>query len=130
MRDGKFVILYVDDDQDCLDTMRLILEPNGFVMEEACSAEEGLRVFQETNPDALLVDLMMEEVDAGASFIKEVKLLGNTSPVYMLSSVGDALYNNTAYTELGLSGIFQKPILAATILSTLNRKLAPSQRKK
>ena len=32
---------------------------------------------------------MMEEVDAGTNFVKDVTLLGNTAPVFLLSSVGD-----------------------------------------
>jgi two-component system alkaline phosphatase synthesis response regulator PhoP len=123
MRDGKHVILYVEDDQDYLDNMRLILESNGYIMEEANSAEEGLRKYKECKPDLLLVDLMMEEVDAGTSFTKELRLLGNTAPIYMVSSVGDGLSTNVDYTQLGLAGVFQKPINANTILAILKKKL-------
>jgi two-component system alkaline phosphatase synthesis response regulator PhoP len=123
MRDGKHVILYVEDDQDYLDNMRLILESNGYIMEEANSAEEGLRKYKECKPDLLLVDLMMEEIDAGTSFTKELRLLGNTAPIYMVSSVGDGLSMNIDYTELGLAGVFQKPINANTILTMLRKKL-------
>ena len=45
----------------------------GYAMLEALSAEEGLKVFRREKPDLVLVDLMMEEVDAGTSFIKELK---------------------------------------------------------
>jgi len=123
MRDGKHVILYVEDDQDYLDNMRLILESNSYIMEEANSAEEGLRKYTECKPDLLLVDLMMEEVDAGTSFTKELRLLGNTAPIYMLSSVGDGLSTNIDYTQLGLAGVFQKPITPNTILTMLKKKL-------
>jgi len=123
MKDGKHVILYLDDDQDMLDAVRIILESNGYEMVEAHSAEEGLRVYKETNPDFLLVDLMMEEVDAGTSFAKDMKLLGNTAPVFMLSSVGDSLDDNTDYKALGLDGVFQKPLHPKTLLSILKKKL-------
>jgi two-component system alkaline phosphatase synthesis response regulator PhoP len=113
----------VEDDQDYLDNMRLILESNGYIMEEANSAEEGLRKYKECKPDLLLVDLMMEEVDAGTSFTKELRLLGNTAPIYMVSSVGDGLSTNVDYTQLGLAGVFQKPINANTILAILKKKL-------
>jgi DNA-binding response OmpR family regulator len=124
MKDGKHVILYIDDDQDYLDNMRLILEANGYIMEEAISAEEGLKAYKKVKPDFIIVDLMMEEVDAGASFVKELRLVRNEAPVYMLSSVGDSLSMNTDYSALGLDGVFQKPINAKVLLSTLKRKLA------
>ncbi len=117
------VILAIDDDPDLLDVIRLVLEKNGYHMVAAESAEEGLRKYKETKPDLIIVDLMMEEVDSGAGFVKELRALGNTAPIYMLSSVGDSLHMSTDYTELGLTGIFQKPIDSNTLLSTLRTKL-------
>ena len=123
MQDGKHVILYIDDDQDYLDTVRVILESNGYKMVEALSAEEGLKVYRQSNPDLIIVDLMMEEVDAGTSFVKELQVLGNTAPIYMLSSVGDNLSLSTDYSALGLAGVFQKPLDGNTLLMVLKAKL-------
>ena len=95
MKDGKHVILYIDDDMDALISIRAVLEANGYLMAEASSAEEGLRAYKLSNPDFVIVDLMMEEVDSGASFAKELKAQGNKVPVYMLSSVGDGISTST-----------------------------------
>jgi DNA-binding response OmpR family regulator len=123
MKDGKYVVLCIDDDEDVLYSLRLILENNGYIMAEAASAEEGLKVYKKENPDFILVDLMMESIDAGKNFVKELQLLGNEAPIYMLSSVGDSLSQNIDFSELGLQGVFQKPIDSNTLLSTLRRKL-------
>lgn len=123
MKDGKHVILYIDDDQDFLTAVRTILESNGYIMVEAQSAEDGLKTYKESNPDFVIVDLMMEEVDAGTSFVKELKALGNKAPIYMLSSVGDNLSISTDSSALGLSGVFQKPIAPNTLLGVLKAKL-------
>ena len=123
MQDEKHVILYIDDDQDFLDSMRVLLEANGYRAVEAHSAEEGLRAYKEAHPDLIIADLMMEEVDAGVSFVKELKILGNTAPIYMISSVGDDLSISTDYSELGLSGVFQKPINHDHLLAVLSTKL-------
>ncbi|NLE57959.1 MAG: response regulator [Planctomycetes bacterium] len=123
MQDGKHVILYVDDDQDFLDSMRVLLEANGYKMLEAGSGEEGLKVFKENKPDLIIADLMMEEVDAGTSFVKELRAMGNKAPIYMLSSVGDSLNMATDYQQLGVNGIFQKPINHESLLSVLKAKL-------
>jgi DNA-binding response OmpR family regulator len=123
MKDGKFVILAIDDDEDVLYSLRMVVENNGYEMVEAFSAEEGLKAYKKETPDFIIVDLMMESVDAGKNFVKELKLLDNKAPVYMLSSVGDALASNIDYTELGLDGVFQKPIDSNTLLTTLKKKL-------
>jgi len=123
MKEGKHVILYVDDDCDYLDSTRLVLESKGFIVETAESAEEGLKAFKRCMPDLIIVDLMMEEVDAGAGLIKDLKLAGNKAPVYMLSSVGDQLHQSTDTSALGLSGVFQKPVNFENLVRTLQQKL-------
>jgi len=123
MQDGKHVILCIDDDADILMCLRMLLEANDYVMLEAASAEEGLKVYKDADPDLLVVDLMMEEVDAGTNFVKELKALGNTAPIYMLSSVGDNLNMTVDYNALGLSGVFQKPIENDKLLGILKAKL-------
>ncbi len=123
MGEGKKVILYIDDDQDCLDGLRVVLEAGGYEMVEARSAEEGLSAYQGRSPDLVIVDLMMEEVDSGTAFVKELKLLGCEAPIYLLSSVGDSLSMTTDYAGLGLAGVFQKPIHTATLLTVLKTKL-------
>jgi DNA-binding response OmpR family regulator len=123
MQDGKNVILYIDDDQDYLDAVRAILESHGYAMAEARSAQEGLKVFKEAEPDLVIVDLMMEEIDAGTSFVKELRSIGGDVPIYMLSSVGDDLNLSTDYQSLGLAGVFQKPVDGEKLVSILKSKL-------
>ena len=123
MKDGKYVILCIDDDNDILESLRMILESNNYTMIGAYSAEEGLKEYKTHNPDFIIVDLMMESVDAGRNFAKELKLLDNTKPVYMLSSVGDSLAANVDFSDLNLNGVFQKPIDINTLLTTLRIKL-------
>ncbi len=50
MKDGKHVILYVDDDPDFRDSMRTVLEANGYYFVDAASGEEGLRQFKSGSP--------------------------------------------------------------------------------
>jgi DNA-binding response OmpR family regulator len=123
MQDGKHVILILDDDPDILLSLRVVLEANNYVVATARSAEEGLRVYKSAKPDLLIVDLMMEEIDAGTSFVKEVRALGNTAPIYVLSSVGDNLSMMTDSSALGLTGVLQKPLHSELLLSLLKTKL-------
>jgi len=123
MANKNFVILAIDDDSDVLNALRIILEANGYKMVEAYSAEEGLKKYKESRPNFILVDLMMEEVDAGLNFVKEIRLLNNKAPIYMLSSVGDSLAQSTSYTELGLDGVLQKPVDNKTLLKIIQTNI-------
>ena len=123
MKDGKHVILYVEDDPDFVASMQTILDANGYEMVHAPTGEEGLKVYKAECPDLVIVDLMMEEVDAGTQFVKEIRLLGNKAPIYMLSSVGDAMAVQTSYDDLGLDGVFQKPVNTDELLTVMKAKL-------
>lgn len=123
MKNGKHIVLCIDDDTDLLDSMRIILEGGKYLVETASSAEEGLKKYKRTKPDVVLVDLMMEEVDAGTTFVRDIKALGPTPPIFMLSSVGDNLNMNIDAAQLGLTGVLQKPVNPQTLLKTLEARL-------
>ena len=123
MKDGKYVILCIDDDQDFLNSLRIVIEGGGYHMEAAGSAEEGLRKYSTVKPDLIIVDLMMEEVDAGTGFVRDIRAMGKIPPTYLLSSVGDNLHLCADCAALGLTGVLQKPISPPLLLSTLKAKL-------
>jgi len=123
MKDGTYVILCVDDDPDILDTLRTVLVAAGYEVVLAASGEDGLRLYKQHRPDFIIADLMMEEVDAGTRFAKELKALGNKAPFYMLSSIGDQMNVTVDPTELGVDGIFQKPIDFKLLRDTIATKL-------
>jgi DNA-binding response OmpR family regulator len=124
MRDGKHLILCVDDDADLLDLLRMQLEKGGYAVDTAFTAEEGLVKWKQNAPDLIIVDLMMEEIDAGTNLVKELKLAGNQVPIFLLSSMGDQLDVSTGYRQLGLDGVFQKPVNAEALLRTIKTRLA------
>jgi DNA-binding response OmpR family regulator len=123
MRDGTPLILCVDDDSDLLDLLRMQLEKGGYAVDTAFTGEEGLVKFKQNTPDLIIVDLMMEEIDAGTNLVKELKLAGNKAPIFLLSSMGDQLDVSTGYRQLGLDGVFQKPVNAEALLRTIKTKL-------
>ena len=123
MTTEKNTVLYVDDDDDYLDAVEQILGAAGYQMVRANTAEEGLAEFRRARPDVILVDLMMEEVDAGTTLVRELERLQNQAPVYMISSLGDNLNLTLDVSGLGLAGVFQKPIDGPALIATLKARL-------
>ena len=123
MNERKCVVLCIDDDQDVLDSVRLILESRGCIVQTAASAGAGLKLYQAGRPDLVIVDLMMEEADSGITFVQKIKTLGPMPPVYMLSSVGDALTWNVDSETLNLTGVLQKPVVPEVLLKTVEHVL-------
>jgi DNA-binding response OmpR family regulator len=124
MQDGKHLILVIDDDAEIRDSLEIILAANDYAVATAATASEGLQVYRQRAPDLLIIDLMMEEIDSGTNLARELKAMGNSAPVYMLSSTGDSLTHAVDYHELGLDGVFQKPVKPDALLSVLAAKLA------
>lgn len=126
MKSGKSVILCIDDDQDLLDSVRVILESKGCIVQTADSAEAGLQLYKAEKPDLIIVDLMMEKADSGITFVRNINALGVTPPVYMLSSAGDALTRNIDFKDLGLIDVLQKPIIPDLLLKTIGPLIFPN----
>jgi DNA-binding response OmpR family regulator len=120
---NKKTILTIDDDPDIRAALRMVLEAEGFSVGEAANGEEGLKTAQRIQPDAIIIDLMMENVDSGSHIAQQLKEQNYKGPMYMLSSAGDAVRYNLDARELGLSGIFQKPIDPKTLVATLKSAL-------
>jgi DNA-binding response OmpR family regulator len=123
MPDPKAKILVIDDDPDVLFSLNVVLESGGYTVVTASDAREGLQAFKESKPDVVIVDLMMEEVDSGTRLIREIQDLDRKVPIYMLSSTGDYLYSNLDVNEMGVAGVFQKPLNPTTLLNLLSAKL-------
>ncbi|MCF6286276.1 MAG: response regulator [Candidatus Hydrogenedentes bacterium] len=119
----KKTILTIDDDSDIRAALRIVLQAEGFTVGEASSGEEGLKIAQSIQPDAVIVDLMMEKVDTGQQVVQELRDSGYDKPIYLLSSAGDTVRYNIDAHALGLSGIFQKPIDPRMLVETLKAKL-------
>ncbi len=120
----KKTILIIDDDPDIRSSIRIVLESAGFSVGEAATGEEGLTITERITPDAIIVDLMMESVDAGSKLSQTLKDRGFDGPIYLLSSAGDSVRFNLDARALGLAGIFQKPVDHAVLVNTLQTKLA------
>ena len=121
--EGKKTILTIDDDPDIRATLRIVLEMAGYAVGEASNGKEGLKIAEKIQPDAIIVDLMMEEVDSGSVLAQKLKESGYKGPVYLLSAAGDTVRYNVGAREMGLAGIFQKPIDPKTLVTTLQAKL-------
>ncbi len=71
-------VLAIDDEKDALGLLRVVLESAGAEVVTIASAKEALAAIDSINPDALVVDLGMPEMD-GFEFISRVRSSPNAS---------------------------------------------------
>ena len=77
-------IMVVDDEPDTVDLVKLVLETEGFNVVTAYSGSECLKKLDEEKPDAVLLDIMMPEMD-GWEVFKKIKEKYKDLPVAMLT---------------------------------------------
>jgi CheY-like chemotaxis protein len=67
MREAKKKVLVVDDDTDDLKMISMILEPEGYDVVTAENGVEALEKVESEDPDLILLDVMMPELDGFAA---------------------------------------------------------------
>ncbi len=120
MADKKKVLI-IDDDPAICESVKAILDGNGFDASYALSGKDGLAAFRKTAPDVVLCDMMMEDIDAGAKVAKVMRAEKPDVPVFLLSTIGDATANTIGLGDLGFSGVFQKPVNFDLLLAVIGR---------
>lgn len=63
MADSTRRIVYIEDEPEMIDLVRLILNRKGFEVIGASGGKEGLELMHEENPELVLLDLMMPDID-------------------------------------------------------------------
>lgn len=103
------VVLIVDDDDRLREYVRVNLEMEGYTVREAGSAEEGMRVLDDSRPDLILLDVMMPKVDGWEMLqrIHDRHGVGSV-PVVMFSGKVDERVAGEA-AERGAQGFIGKP---------------------
>jgi DNA-binding response OmpR family regulator len=56
-------IVYIEDDADMIDLVRVILEQNHFIVYSAKDGQTGLDLVAQVEPDLILLDLMIPDLD-------------------------------------------------------------------
>ncbi|MCP4642308.1 MAG: response regulator [bacterium] len=87
MTETKKRVLIVDDDPDFRFQERVQLEAAGYEVIEADSRAKASQMLPTTEFDLAMVDLMMEEFDAGFSLCHEIKAKDSSIPVIMITGV-------------------------------------------
>jgi len=77
-------ILVVDDDPNIRQVISFALKKSGRTPYEATNGKEALQVFNKLNPDLIILDINMPELD-GLEVCKEIRKTSNT-PILFLSS--------------------------------------------
>jgi PAS domain S-box-containing protein len=118
-------VLVVDDDTDNLDLIVFILEQHSMEVRAVKSAKEALAVFTQWQPDLLLSDIGMPEVD-GYTLIRQIRALpkeqgGLVSAIALTAYAGDN--NRQQVLSAGFQEHVSKPVDPTELVLAIARVL-------
>lgn len=103
-------IMVVDDDPDILNIARIALETmGGFTIETCSSGQEAIERVAAFDPDMILLDSMMPEMDGAQTFQALAARHRSDAPavVFFTGRVGNE--DIKMFTGLGAVGVVEKP---------------------
>lgn len=123
VQEQTYLVLVVDDDKSMRMLLRLALEQEGYQVEEASDGEACLAAYQQHQPDAVLLDARMPNLDGFACCTQLRAMGGNyTMPILMITVLDDPDSVEQAF-EVGATDYIPKPIHWAVLRHRLCRLL-------
>jgi two-component system KDP operon response regulator KdpE len=113
-------LLVVDDEPAIRRFLRTSLTPHGYEVVEAATGAEGLLRLQEDQPDLVLLDLGLPDID-GIDLLREIRA-GSAVPIVVLSVRNDDGAKVTAL-DLGASDYVTKPFSLPELMARLRAAL-------
>ncbi len=104
------LILYVEDNAENRLLIRRILMAEGFSILEAANASQALDILQAANPDLILMDINLPEVD-GYTLTSLLKAVPKLRQVPIIALTANVMRGDRERTlEAGCDGYIQKPV--------------------
>lgn len=121
-------VLVVDDERTIVKGLKFSLEKEGYEVLSAYDGAEALILFKTENPDIIVLDLMLPEVD-GFEVCRRIRKISEV-PIVMLTARGEDI-DKIIGLELGADDYVTKPFnpreLTARIKAILRRAQVPGK---
>lgn len=116
-------VLIADDDTDVREVLVEVFKEAGFDVLEASNGLEALLYVKRERPDAVVLDLMMPRL-GGVEALKRIRSFNPGIKVLVVTGAIDPELHRQA-TLSGASGVFTKPVSAATLVAALSDPAPP-----
>jgi two-component system nitrogen regulation response regulator NtrX len=114
-------ILVIDDESAIRDSLRMILEYEGYEVQGAATGQDGLTLVDRDPPELVFLDIKMAGMD-GLEVLQRLKAGHDTLPVVMIS--GHATVSTAVEaTKLGAFDFIEKPLSTERVLVTVRNAL-------
>lgn len=117
-------IIYIEDEQEMIDLVRLILSRKGFEVIGANGGREGLDLVRADPPDLILLDLMMPDMD-GWDVYQQIKADEKTSgiPVIVVTAKAQSIDKVLGLHIAKVEDYISKPFSPKDLVSSVQKIL-------
>lgn len=118
-------ILLIDDEDDIREVATLTLETMGdFSVTSASGGEAGIECATRERPDAILLDVMMPELDGPSTLarLREIEVTRDIPVIFLTAKV--QAVDRRRLADLGAVGIIAKPFDPMTLAEEVSALLA------
>jgi DNA-binding NtrC family response regulator len=120
--DGKGRVLVIDDEADIRESLETLLSLEGYSVDLAQNAAEGLRALDSRGYDLVLLDLMMPD-RSGMEVLREVRERDQETPIFLITAYGSVEAAVDALKS-GANDYFSKPWDNEKLLIEIDRMIA------
>ena len=120
--DAKGNVLVVDDESDIRESLEVLLGSEGYAVDLAQNAAEGLHKMEARGYDLVLLDLMMPD-RSGMEVLQEVRQRERETPIFMITAYGSVEAAVKAL-KYGANDYFSKPWDNEKLLIEIERMIA------
>lgn len=119
-------ILIIEDEQDLVRGLKMNLADEGFEVDWAENGREGFRKAVEEDPDLIILDIMLPEMN-GLDVCRELRKRDVITPIIMLTAKGEEI-DKVVGLELGADDYITKPFSVRELIARINARLRTSER--
>ncbi|NBD35866.1 MAG: response regulator [Chloroflexi bacterium] len=118
-------VVYIEDEPEMFALVELILEDTNIEFISAVGGQEGLRIIREEQPDLILLDIMMPEVD-GWDVYRSLKADPqlSTIPVIIITAKVKRIDQILAQEIVGVDAYITKPFSPSDLLQRVKEFLS------
>ena len=120
MGDRRFVILAADDEEELLEALKLFVEKENMELVKAADGISTLSLFEKRQPDLVLLDVMMPEMD-GFAVLRKIREKSKVPVLMMTARTED--YDKILGLELGADDYITKPYNPLEVVARIKAQL-------
>ncbi len=117
-------VLYIEDNQDTANAVKLILDNAGFTTTIANSGKEGLKRIEKEKFEVILLDIMLPDMSGWDIFSKLAKDKSITAKFAFLSAIPVSNERMIELKKAGISDYITKPFSKEDLISRIEKMTA------